>query len=566
LLRSIRGWRAGDLRGDTFAGLTLAAIAIPEQMATARLGDLSPQVGFLAFLSGCVAFAIFGTSRHMSVGADSTITPILAAGLALLAASGSPHYAALAAVLALMVGATVILAGLLRLGWIADLLSVPVTAGFLAGISIHIMVSQLPDLLGLPAGSGTVFQRIAAVYGSLGDVNPYSAVIGVAVFVTVTACERISARIPGALIGLAAATLAVVAFHLPARGVQVLGMLPAATPGLHLPTVTFEDVRTLVPLTLLVAIVIMVQTAATTRSFAGDGASGPGDINRDFIGVGAGNLLSGLADAFPVNASPPRTAIVAETGGRSQIAGLLAAAIVLALVLFGAGLLKNVPQAALAGILFFVAVRILRWQTFAGTLRQAPTEFLLIAATAFAIVALPIEIGVAIGIGLSLLHGIWGITQARAIEFEHVPGTSIWWPPDGEPAGQRVEGVLVAAFQAPLSFVNAGRFGQDFRAMVAARAGTVKHVVFEASSVIDIEYTAAQTLREVIAGCRGAGVSFSIARLESVRAQRALARFGIAAMLGPAGVFRSVDDAVRALTGGSVPPPSANVPSSNGKE
>lgn len=550
LLASMRGWGHKDLGGDVFAGLTLAAIAIPEQMATARLGNLSPQTGFLAFVCGCAGFALFGRSRHISVGADSTITPIFAAGLALLAASGSPRYAMLAALLALTVGATVVAAGVLRLGWIADLLSVPVTAGFLAGISIHIMASQLSELLGLPPGNGDVFRRLAAVYGDLGVMNSYSAAIGIAVFAIVVACERVSARIPGALVGLVAATLVVVAFDLPARGVAVLGALPIEAPGLHLPQVTFEDVRTLVPLTLLIAIVVMVQTAATTRSFAGENGSGAGDVNRDFVGVGAGSLLCGLVGAFPVNSSPPRTAIALETGGRSQLAGLLAAAVVLALLLFGADLLRNVPQAALAGILFFVATRILRWQIFMATLFQAPTEFLLIAVTALAIVALPIEIGVAIGIGLSLLHGVWSITQTKVIEFEHVPGTSIWWPPEGEPPGERIAGVMVAAFQAPLSFINAARFGQDFRAMVADRAGGLKHVVFEASSVIDIDYTAAQTLLEVIAYCRGAGITFSIARLESVKAQRALQRFGIAAVLGPAGLYRSVDDAVRALTRG----------------
>ncbi|PTM93542.1 SulP family inorganic anion transporter [Mycoplana dimorpha] len=549
LFASLRGWSGKDLGGDALAGLTLAAIAIPEQMATARLGDLSPQAGFLAFMAGAVAFALFGASRSMSVGADSTIAPIFAAGLVLLAQSGSPHYAALAALLALMVGATVAVAGLLRFGWIADLLSVPVTAGFLAGISVHIVVSQLPALLGLPSASGNVFQRLAAVHSGFGEINLYSAAIGIGVFAVIVVCERISAHIPGALVALAASSLAVVIFGLPGRGVAVLGTLPAAVPGLHLPAVTFDDMRTLVPLTLLVAIVVMVQTAATTRSFASANGSGD-DVNRDFVGVGAGNLICGLVGAFPINASPPRTAIVVETGGRSQVASLVAAVIVLALVLFGAGLLKNVPQSALAGVLFFVAMRILRWQTFAATLRQAPTEFLLVAATALAIVALPIEIGVAIGIGLSLLHGVWTITQAGMIEFEHVPGTSIWWPPNGEPAGERVEGVLVVAFQAPLSFVNAGRFGRDFRAMVAARAGSLNHVIFEASSVIDIDYTAAQTLCEVIAYCRDAGITFSIARLESVRAQAALARFGIAAQLGHARVFRSVDEAVRALTGG----------------
>ncbi|WP_395383952.1 STAS domain-containing protein [Mesorhizobium sp. UC22_110] len=187
-------------------------------------------------------------------------------------------------------------------------------------------------------------------------------------------------------------------------------------------------------------------------------------------------------------------------------------------------------------------MRILRWQTFLGTFRQAPLEFVLIMITAIAIIALPIEVGVAIGIGLSLLHGLWGMTQANAIEFEKVPGTSIWWPPGAEPAGERVPGVLVLAFQAPLSFVNAERFAEDFRTMIDARV--VRHVVFEASSVIDIDFTAAQALRAMIGHCRKAGISFRIARLEAVRAQRALERFGIVAMLGPHAIFRSVDNAI----------------------
>lgn len=547
LFRSLQGWSRKDLGGDIAAGLTLAAIAIPEQMATARLGGFAAEIGFFAFIAGSVAFAAFGASRSLSAGADSTITPIFAGGLALVAVSGSPQYAALAAMLALMVGTIVLAGGLLRLGWVADLLSVPVTAGFLAGIAVHIVISQLPDLLGLPPGSGDVFSRLAAISASLDQVSLLSLALGAAVFAIVLVGERISARMPGALIGIVLATLAVITFDLPQRGVAVLGMLPETMPGLAVPAVALEDMRTLVPLALLISVVIVVQTAATTRSFAGTGAVGS-DVNRDFVGVGAGSILAGFFGAFPVNASPPRTAIVVETGGRSQLGGLVAAAIVLALVLFGAKLLANVPQAALAGILMFIALRILRWQVFSGTLRQAPVEFALIVVTAVAIVALPIEVGVAIGIGLSLLHGLWGMTQARAIEFERVPGTSIWWPPANKPKGERLDGVLVVAFQAPLSFVNAERFRNDCEAMIAARAGTLKHVVLEASSITDIDYTAARVLSGVIADCQESGVTFSVARLESVRAQMALERFGIAAQLGPSGIFRSVDNAVAALS------------------
>lgn len=549
LFGALQGWSTKDLGGDAAAGLTLAAIAIPEQMATARLGGFSPEIGFFAFIAASLAFAVFGASRCLSAGADSTITPIFAGGLALVATSGSPQYAALAAMLALMVGGIVLVGGLLRLGWIADLLSVPVTSGFLAGISIHIVISQLPDLLGLPSGSGDVFHRLAAIYADFSQINLLSAVLGIGVFLAVLAGERLSPRAPAALIALAVATAAVTLFGLSQRGVAVLGALPSALPGVSMPAVALEDMRTLVPMALLVSLVVMVQTAATTRSFADEDAN-PDDVNRDFVGIGAGGLASGLFGAFPVDASPPRTAIVAATGGRSQLTSLFAAAIVLLLVLFGASLLHNVPQAALAGILMFIAWRILRWPTFVSTLRQAPVEFALIVVTATAIVALPIEIGVATGIVLSLLHGLWGMTQARAIEFERVPGTSIWWPPGNGPKGERIDGILVVAFQAPLSFVNAERFRCDIEAMVAARAGTLRHVIFEASSVIDIDFTAARALVDVIAYCRDAGTTFSIARLESVRAQTALARLGIAAALGPGRIFHSVDNAIAGLTAG----------------
>ncbi|PSJ62366.1 SulP family inorganic anion transporter [Mesorhizobium soli] len=546
LFGAMRGWSWRDFGSDAIAGLTLAAIAIPEQMATARLANLSPELGFLAFIAGAVAFAIFGASRYLSAGADSTIAPIFAGGLVLIAASASPHYAALAAALALMVGIIVCLAGIFRMGWVADLLSVPVTAGFLAGIAVHIVISQLPDLLGLPPGSGSVFQRVAAIWTGWPQVNLASLALGLGVFLLVIVCERISPRIPGALIAIALATLAVVAFGLEQHGVKVLGPLPGMHPGFAFGTLSPDDLRTLVPMALLISVVIMVQTAATTRSFPPPGDESP-DVNRDFVGVGAGNLLAGLAGAFPVDASPPRTAIVAATGGRSQVGGLVAAAIVLVLALFGGTLLTHVPQAALAGILLFVALRILRWQTFAETLREARGEFVLIFITALALVALPIEIGVAIGIGMSLLLGIWSMTQASAIELERVPGTSIWWPPVNALKAECVPGVLVVGFQAPLSFVNAEKFKQGFRALVDARAGELKHVVLEASSIIAIDFTAGGVLKDMIAYCRQQGATFSIARLESVRAQAALDRFGISGDLGPDQIFRSVENAIDAL-------------------
>ena len=208
------------------------------------------------------------------------------------------------------------------------------------------------------------------------------------------------------------------------------------------------------PLALLIAIVVMVQTAATTRSFPSD-PDKPADVDRDFLGAGAGSVLAGLFGAFPVNASPPRTGIVSETGGRSQLSSLFAAAIVLALLAFGAALLRHVPEAALGGVLLFVALRIIRVRQIVTIYRQSFGEFLLIVATAAAIIVLPIEQGVAVGIGLSLLHGIWSTTRARLVDFERVPGTTIWWPANPHMPGEHMPGVAVVGLQAPLTFLNA---------------------------------------------------------------------------------------------------------------
>ena len=546
VLSSLQPYRIQFLTHDLFAGLTLAAIAIPEQMATARLGGFAPQIGFFAFLAGSLAFALFGSNRFLSCGSDSTITPIFAGGLAALAASSDPQYLVLAASLALMVGFLLFFAGVFRLGWIADLLSIPVTTGFLAGISAHILISQLPGILGVAAPDGAILQRIAILAAHLGETNPFTLVIGLGVLAIISLSERIDTRIPGALIGLALASSGVALLGLESRGVSVLGAVSAAPPVLALPDISAGRLPGLVSLSLIIAIVVMVQTAATTRSFPSS-PDEPPDVDRDFVGVGVGSILSGLIGAFPVNASPPRTAVVSETGGRSQLAGLAAAAIVIALLVFGASLLGRIPNAALGGVLLFVALRIVRINQIVAIYRQSLGEFLLIALTAVAIIVLPIEQGVGLGIALSLLHGIWTTTQARLVVFERVPGTSIWWPLSPSLPGEQEPGIIVAGFQAPLSFLNAYRFRRDVLDALQSKAQAARLLVLEATGIVEIDFTAAQILSDLIRRCHADGVDFAIARLESIRAQAAMARFGINELLGPDHSFRSVEEAIRAL-------------------
>lgn len=544
LFRSLASYRISLLPADLIAGLTLAAIAIPEQMATARLGGFAPQIGFFAFMAGSLGFAMLGSNRFLSCGADSTITPIFAGGLAAVAAAGSSQYQSEAIALALMVGAMLLLSGAFRLGGIANLLSVPIMVGFLAGISIHIIVSQMPGVLGLASPSGPMLERIGVLATELGRTNPYTLCIGFGVLAVVVVSEMISAKIPGALIGLVAATLAVIAAGLEAKGVKVVGAVPGTLPRLTLPDLAPEQWVRLVPLAFVITVVVMVQTAATTRSFPSD-PDKPADVDRDFLGAGAGSVLAGLIGAFPVNASPPRTGIVAETGGQSQLSGLAAALIVLALLAFGTGLLQHVPDAALGGILLFVALRIVRVKQIATIYRQSFSEFLLILATAALIIVLPIQQGAFLGIVLSLLHGIWSTTRARLIEFDRVPGTTIWWPAHPHIAGERITGVAVVGLQAPLSFLNAPSFRTDV-AKVLSEA-TPKLLVLEASGMVEIDFTAAQVLLDVFKVCTEQGVTVAVARLESVRAQTAFERFGLHDVLPKDRVFHSVDEAVRAL-------------------
>jgi MFS superfamily sulfate permease-like transporter len=548
VFRSLSSYLLSYVTLDLIAGLTLAAIVIPEQMATARLGGFTPVIGFFAFLGGSLAFAAFGSNRFLSCGADSTITPIFAGGLALLASTGSADYAILAATLALMVGVFLIAGGLFRLGWIADLLSIPVTTGFLAGISAHILISQLPGILGLPTPSGTLLQHLATLLEHLNETNPFTLAIGLGVLAVITISEKTDARIPGALIGLVAASAAVLLMNLENRGVSVVGTIPVSLPSLAIPDISFNRLLRLVPLSLIITTVVMVQTAATTRSFLSDPGEPP-DVNRDFIGVGAGSLLAGLFGAFPVNASPPRTAIVSETGGRSQLAGVTAVAIVLALLVFGAALLRAVPDAALGGVLLFVALRILRIQQMAAVYRQSFGEFLLILVTAAAIIVLPIEQGVGIGIALSLLHGIWSTTRAALLVFERIPGTSIWWPASPNKPGEKEPNVAVVGYQAPLSFLNANHFKRDVLSVLQSSPEKIRLVILEATGIVEIDFTAAQALNDLIGKCHEDGVDFAMARLESVRAQAAVTKFGIDKSLGPDRIFQSVDEAIRALCG-----------------
>ena len=427
-----------EIPRDLVAGLMLSAIAIPGQLATARLAGMPPQTGLYAFAAGSLAFAAFGANRFMSVAADLTIAPIFAGGLAAIAVAGSANYAAMATLLALMVGIVLVAVGVLRAGWLATLLSIPVTTGFLAGISVHIIVGELPTLLGASEQHGHVLVRLVHVLSRVPEANPYTLALGAGVLIVTMCTARISSRVPGALIGLVGAGLAVALFHLDGRGVSLLGALSLPLPHLALPTLPgMDQLSRMVQLALVVAMVCIMQTAVVASTFPSDQGK-PDNVSRDFAGVGAGSILASLIGSFAVDAS---TAIVHESGGRSQIASLTAVALMIALAAVAAGLMAYVPHAALSGILVYIAMRIFRVDEMMRIYRCSGSEILLVAASAALVIALPIETGMLLAIVLSFVHSLYIVARPYCVELARVPGSTVWWPPGTGAKGEYEPGV-----------------------------------------------------------------------------------------------------------------------------
>ncbi|GAC1310499.1 MAG: SulP family inorganic anion transporter [Vulcanimicrobiaceae bacterium] len=529
----------------------LAAIAIPEQLATAHLANMPPQTGLYAFAAGSLAFAVFGVNRFVSVGADSTIAPIFAGSIAALVPATAVQYPQFVGAVALFSGVLLVIAGVLRAGWIADLLSVPVTVGFLAGIAVHIVVAQLPQVLGIADPHGPLLSRLADILRHVPQANASSIAVGTAVCALALGAERISPRLPGALVGLVGAGIAAVTLHLSARGVALLGEMPSALPSVTFPVFDLHDALRLVPIAFIVALVCVMQTAAVVRLFPSEAGrvENPG---VDFTAVGIGSMLAALLGAFAVDASPPRTAVVRESGGRSQLAGVAAVVAVAAVIVSFSRFTALLPQAALGGVLIYIGVRIFRIGDMLRIARHGGIEIWFVVAAALLVVVLPIQMGMALSIGLSLARGIYVVARPPSAELVHVRGTTIWWPPSDQEPGERVAGVVVFAPAAPITFTNVQYIAARLRAVVAAAPQPVQLVVIEAGGVIDVDYTGSLVFGDAIVELRRAGTDVALARLSDSRAQSAAERTGLLAAVGNHRVFKSVNEAVVAFRSGAV--------------
>ncbi len=522
----------------------LLAIAVPEQLATARLAGMPPITGFYAFVAGTALFAFLGSNGQMSVGADSTIAPLFAVGIAHLAVTGSPQYIALVGLLAVVVGVLVVLVGLLRLGWIAQFLSAPIISGFLAGVAVIIIVHQLPDLFGLPSASGSTVHRVVSVIRHLGSTNGWTLGIGIVVFAVVVTAERIDRRIPGALVGLIGSTAVVAAVGLHGHGVAVLGTVAHGAPHVGLTHLSWSSFGRVVSVAAIVALVVVSQSAATTSAFSAQGGYEI-DVGRDFIGVGAGSILSGLFGSFAVNASPARTAAVASAGGRTQAAGL-GAAVVMVLLIPAAGLLTDVPLATLAAVLIFVATRIFHARDLLRILHFDIWEFVLALVTLAVVALVGVEQGVAVAVGLAILDRTRISARPKTFVLGRIPGTTSWEPVEHPSNPPTVPEVVVFFFGAPLYYANAGYFRLRVHAALAATSPPARLLVLDAVAMGDIDFTGTRALSEMLDELGRSQVAVAVARALAGVPEN-LARSGLIDRIGRDHLFPSVDEAVVAL-------------------
>jgi SulP family sulfate permease len=542
---TLRGYRASWLGADALAALGLVAVALPSQMATARLAGLPAVAGLYAFVAGSLVYALLGTNRRISVGADSTIAPVLAVGVASIAVVGAAGYTATMAFAALLVGGVLIAVGLLRLGWIAEFLSTPVTTGVLAGIAVEIVVRQLPTVLGVPGGGSTTIERVRQVAGQLSHINFWTFAIAVGVLALIVAGQRVNRRLPGALAALVLSIVVVDAGLGSHHGVAILGAVHGGLPRFHRPSASWSQLRALVVTVLTVAFLCIAQTAATIRA-SKVGASSSSDFNRDLIGIGVGSVAAGLIGTLAVDASPPNTAIATASGTRSQLTNVIAAIVVLGVVVYATSPLSHLPEATLGATLIFIASKLFRVGELRTILRFDRVEFALATSALVVVAVVGIEQGVALAMVLTLADRTRRSARPRDVLLGRESDTDHWIPVDIGRATEQVPGVLVYLVYAPLWYGNANYFRSRVLDLVKHSTTSVQAVILDADAMSDIDYTGLEALRDLAAELSDQGVRIGIARASHL-VHHDLKHGALLAQLDPDHLFTSVEAAVTAL-------------------
>ena len=522
------------------AGVVLAALLVPQGMAYAQLAGVPPVTGLYATLVPLVVYFLLGPSRILILGPDSAVAPLVAAAIIPLAAAGDASARiALAGLLAIVVGSIMLAGGLARFGFVTELLSLPVRLGYLMGIAVTVIVAQLPKLFGFSVDTENLLRGVRDFVTGLDQTNATALAIGVASLALIVGLRRVAPKVPGVFFAVVGATAAVAVLGL-ADQVPVVGDVPAGLPAFGLPDVSFEDFKTLIPAAVGIAFVAFTDTSVLSRSYAGR-LQEEVDQNRELAVLGVANVATGFFQGFPISSSSSRTAVAEDIGARSQVTGLVGAAVLALLLLLGTGLVHDLPQSTLAAI---VIVAVLGLIDIVGARRLYDwrrSEFTL-AMVAFAGVAvLGVLWGVGVAIAVSLLNFIRRAWHPHDAVLGRVDNLKGYHDTERYPDARHIPGLVLYRFDAPLFFANADYFRERVRAL--ARRGEVSWIVVAAEPITDIDVTAGETLGDLNDELHAVGIELAFAELKDPVRDR-LRRYGIEAAVGTDRFFPTLGVAV----------------------
>ena len=557
----LRHYERGWLRPDLIAGLTVGAMLIPQSMAYAELAGLAPQYGFYAVIGALIVYALVGSSRHLGVGPEPGTAILAATGVSSIAAGDPDRYVALMAALALGVAAICILAACARLGFLASVLSKPVLVGYITGVGLTLLSSQIASLTGVPIDGDTFFGRFAELLRHLDAVRGPTLAVGVSTLVLIVALRKLAPRVPGALVGITAASIIVAVFSLKAHGISVVGTIPSGLPVPGLPDVSTGDIGRLLPIALGIALVGYTDNILTARSVASRHGYRV-DANQELLALGLTNLASGLSRGFPVSSSASRTAVPASLGSKTQLVSLLASAFVIVTLIGARPLLAEIPRAALAAVIVSAAIAIIDVAGYRALWKVSKEEAVLAVATALGVVVFGVLMGVLIAVALSLLVALYRIARPHDAILGDYAGLDGWVDIDAYPDAVAEPGLLVYRFDAPLFFVNADRFRERVEQAVVDNPGNEEWVVLDFEGIGALDATALDVLAELVA--RLAELDIEVVAVARAN-DKVLARLEWAELLEPSGPLRpypTINSAVRAFRRRS--PDSGGRPSGSG--
>jgi sulfate permease, SulP family len=549
VFESLRPFSRSGAVHDVLAGVTLASMNIPQVLGYTRIAGTPVVTGLYTVLLPLVAFAAFGSSRHLVVAADSATAAIFSSSLSEMAAPASEKYMALVGMVALLTAAFLLLARILKLGFLADFLSRTVLIGFLTGVGFQVGIAMLGDMLGVVVQSHRTLVQAWEVLQGLPRFNTPTLVLSALVAGCILLGNHVAPRLPVALIAVVGTIAASAAFGFAERGIAIIGPVPGGLPALAFPEVTWSEVLALLPIAASCFVVIIAQSAATARVFALRYRERV-DEDADILGLSAANAAAAVSGAFVVNGSPTQTAMADRAGARSQLAQLVFAGIVL-LVLFAlTGPLQYLPRSVLAAIVFTIAVGMIDIAGLRDIRRESPGEFYLAVVTAAVVVAIGVEQGIVLAVVLSLL---------RHVRHSYRPHTMVLAPDaagrltpvPATPGAQTEPGLVIYRFGADLFYANDHRFTDEVLALVEHAPTPVRWFIVEADAITDLDFSAARSMRELFDDLARRKVGIIFARV-SPYLRSDMDRHGITAAIGEARIFATLHEAIAVARSGTL--------------